>query len=40
LADEVTGAIMERESKLLDVLEPAEQQQLRSLLKKLLSTFE
>ena len=40
LVDEVTGAIMENESKLLGVLEPGEQQQLRGLLKKLLSTFE
>ena len=40
LVDEVTGAIMENESKLLGVLEPGEQQQLRALLKKLLSTFE
>ena len=40
LVDEVTGDLMENESKLLGVLEPAEQQQLRGLLKKLLSTFE
>lgn len=40
LVDEVTGDIMANESKLLDVLDPAEQQQLRGLLKKLLSAFE
>jgi DNA-binding MarR family transcriptional regulator len=40
LVDEVTGALMANESKLLDVLDPAEQAQLRGLLKKLLSTFE
>jgi len=40
LVDEVTGALMENESKLLDVLDPAEQDQLRRLLKKLLGTFE
>jgi DNA-binding MarR family transcriptional regulator len=40
LVDEVTGDLMANESKLLDVLDPAEQTQLRALLKKLLSTFE
>ena len=40
LVDEVTGDLMENESKLLDVLDPAEQDQLRGLLKKLLGTFE
>lgn len=40
VVDEVTGALMANESSLLDVLDPAEQQQLRALLKKLLSTFE
>ncbi len=40
LVDEVTGALMANESKLLDVLDPAEQTQLRALLKKLLSNFE
>jgi len=40
LVDEVTGDLMANESKLLDVLDPAEQAQLRALLKKLLSTFE
>ena len=40
LVDEVTGDLMANESKLLDVLDPAEQVQLRALLKKLLSNFE
>lgn len=40
LVDEVTGDIMEHESKLLDLLDPSEQEQLRGLLKKLLSRFE
>jgi DNA-binding MarR family transcriptional regulator len=40
VVDEVTGDLMANESKLLDVLEPAEQAQLRALLKKLLSRFE
>ena len=40
LVDEVTGDLMANESKLLDVLDPAEQTQLRALLKKLLSNFE
>ncbi len=40
LVDEVTGDLMEHESKLLDVLDAGEQAQLRTLLKKLLSTFE
>jgi DNA-binding MarR family transcriptional regulator len=40
LVDEVTGALMANESKLLDALDPAEQTQLRALLKKLLSNFE
>lgn len=40
LVDEVTGDLMANESKLLDVLDPAEQAQLRALLKKLLSAFE
>ena len=40
LVDEVLGALMENESKLLGVLERDEQRQLRALLKKLLSTFE
>jgi DNA-binding MarR family transcriptional regulator len=40
LVDEVTGDLMANESKLLDVLDPAEQAQLRALLKKLLSNFE
>jgi DNA-binding MarR family transcriptional regulator len=40
LVDEVTGDLMANESKLLDVLDAAEQTQLRALLKKLLSTFE
>ena len=31
---------MENKSKLLDALDPAEQEQLRKLLKKLLGTFE
>jgi hypothetical protein len=40
LVDEVTGELMANESQLLDVLDRAEQAQLRALLKKLLSTFE
>lgn len=40
LVDEVTGALMANESKLLDALDATEQAQLRALLKKLLSTFE
>ena len=40
LVDEVLGDLMRNESKLLDLLEPAEQDQLRGLLKKLLSNFE
>jgi len=40
LVDEVTGDLMANESELLDVLDGAEQAQLRALLKKLLSTFE
>ena len=40
LVDEVTGALMENESKLLDILSHAEHTQLRELLKKLLSRFE
>jgi DNA-binding MarR family transcriptional regulator len=40
LVDEVTGELMANESQLLDVLDRAEQAQLRELLKKLLSTFE
>jgi DNA-binding MarR family transcriptional regulator len=40
LVDEVTGDLMANESTLLDVLDPADQAQLRGLLKKLLSTFE
>ena len=40
LVDEVTGDLMANESQLLDVLDGAEQAQLRGLLKKLLSTFE
>lgn len=40
VVDEVTGDLMANESKLLDVLDPAEQAQLRALLKKLLSAFE
>lgn len=40
LVDEVTGSLMENESKLLDVLDHEEQAQLRTLLKKLLSRFE
>ena len=40
LVDEVTGDLMVNESKLLDVLDLAEQDQLRGLLKKLLGTFE
>lgn len=40
LVDEVVGDLMVRETKLLDVLDDAEQQQLRGLLKKLLSRFE
>ena len=40
LVDEVTGELLANESQLLDVLDGAEQAQLRALLKKLLSTFE
>ena len=40
LVDEVVGDLMTHESKLLDGLDEAEQQQLRGLLKKLLSRFE
>lgn len=40
LVDEVTGNIMENESKLLDILDADEQAQLRGLLKKLLTRFE
>lgn len=40
LVDEVTGDLMENESKLLDVLGADEQEQLRGLLKKLLGAFE
>jgi DNA-binding MarR family transcriptional regulator len=40
LVDEVLGNLMDNESKLLDILDPAEQAQLRGLLKKLLSSFE
>lgn len=40
LVDEVCGALMANESKLLDGLDATEQAQLRALLKKLLSTFE
>ena len=40
LVDEVTGELLANESELLDVLDGAEQAQLRALLKKLLSTFE
>jgi len=40
VVDEVTGDLMANESKLLDVLDPAEQAQLSALLKKLLSAFE
>lgn len=35
-----TGDLMEHESKLLGILDPTEQTQLRALMKKLLSTFE
>jgi DNA-binding MarR family transcriptional regulator len=40
LVDELTGSLMENESKLLDVLDAAEQDRLRALLKKLLSRYE
>jgi len=40
LVDEVVSDLMVQESKLLDGLDDAEQQQLRGLLKKLLSRFE
>ncbi len=40
LVDEVTGDLMEHETKLLDVLDPAEQAHLRVLMEKLLSAFE